>query len=76
MQMQTKATAGRLYICPMHSDVRQSAPGKCRQCGMELVAEGTRFALVRHMVSSPMHLAVMGGIMLALMGAAMLMMGY
>ena len=76
MQMQTKVTAAQLYICPMHSDVRQPAPGKCRKCGMELVAEGTHFALVRHMLSSPMHLAVMGGIMLALMGAAMLMMGY
>lgn len=31
------------YICPMHTEVRQSSPGLCPRCGMELVpvdAEG------------------------------------
>jgi len=37
----------------MHSDVRQPGPGKCSKCGMDLLPEGTRFALVRHMMSSP-----------------------
>ncbi|MDP1710227.1 MAG: copper-translocating P-type ATPase, partial [bacterium] len=26
-----------IYICPMHSDVRQDKPGSCPKCGMELV---------------------------------------
>lgn len=25
-----------IYICPMHPEVRQSAPGKCPKCGMKL----------------------------------------
>ena len=25
------------YICPMHPDVVESAPGKCPRCGMTLV---------------------------------------
>jgi hypothetical protein len=72
--METKAAAGQIYLCPMHSDVRQSGPGKCPSCGMDLVPEGTRFGLLRHMLGSPMHLAIMGAIMVALMVAAMMMM--
>ncbi len=71
--METKAAAGQVYLCPMHSDVRQTGPGKCSRCGMDLVPEGTRFGLVRHMLSSPMHLAIMGAIMVALVVAAMMM---
>jgi hypothetical protein len=41
---------------------------------MDLVPEGTRFGLLRHMISSPLHLAVMAAIMVALMAAAMMMM--
>ena len=62
-----------VYTCPMHPDVRQTGPGKCPHCGMALVPEGARFAIVRHMLSSPMHIAVMGAAMLALMAAAMMM---
>ena len=36
------------YLCPMHSDVRQPYPGKCPRCGMDLIAEGTRFGLALH----------------------------
>lgn len=61
------------YICPMHSDVRQFDAGKCPKCGMDLVPEGTRFALVRHMISNPLHLAVMAGLMVAAMAAAMML---
>lgn len=61
------------YICPMHSAVRQNSPGKCPTCGMDLVPEGTRFALLRHMVSSPLHIAVMAVAMVAIMIAAMLL---
>ncbi|MBI4496437.1 MAG: hypothetical protein HY689_00845 [Chloroflexi bacterium] len=28
------------YVCPMHPDVRQDQPGKCPQCGMDLVQDG------------------------------------
>ena len=28
-----------LYVCPMHPDVMQGAPGECPKCGMDLVPE-------------------------------------
>lgn len=31
------ATAGSIYTCPMHPQIRQPAPGRCPICGMELV---------------------------------------
>ena len=69
---ETKAAA--CYVCPMHSRVRQAKPGKCPACGMELVPEGTRFALVRHMFGSPLHIAVMAVLMVVVMAAAMMAM--
>jgi Heavy metal binding domain len=57
--MDQRTDGGKVYFCPMHSDVRQSKPGKCPRCGMALLPEGTRFGLLRHMISSPLHLAVM-----------------
>jgi hypothetical protein len=41
---------------------------------MDLLLEGTRFGLLRHMISSPLHLAIMVAAMLVLMAAAMMMM--
>lgn len=61
-----------VYVCPMHSDVRQSAPGPCVKCGMDLVPEGTRFALIRHMFSDPVHVVLMVAAMLAIMMASMM----
>jgi hypothetical protein len=72
--MNGQPIGGQTYTCPMHKDVRQSGPGKCPHCGMALLPEGTRFGLVRHMLSSPMHIAVMATVMVALMAAAMMMM--
>ena len=69
-----KRDAGQIFLCPMHPDVRQPNPGKCPKCGMDLVPEGTRFAMLRHMISSPLHVTVMAALMLAVMAAAMLMM--
>ena len=69
--MEQKAQA---FLCPMHSDVRQSNPGKCPKCGMDLMPEGTRFALLRHMVSNPLHLVIMAAAMVAVMLAVMMMM--
>jgi heavy metal-binding protein len=72
--MSDPQTGGQVYTCPMHSAVRQNGPGKCPTCGMALLPEGTRFAMLRHMTSSPMHLVVMGALMIALMVAAMMVM--
>ena len=63
-----------VYICPMHAEVTTSAAGKCRLCGMALVAEGARFKLLRHMASNPLMLALMFAAMLAAMAAAMMLM--
>jgi len=71
--MDQRPEGGQVYLCPMHSDVRQSKPGKCPKCGMDLLPEGTRFGMLRHMLSSPLHLAVMAAVMVALMAAAMMM---
>jgi hypothetical protein len=60
------------YICPMHADVRQPGPGKCPKCGMELLAEGTRFAMLRHIARSPLMLAVMAAIMVVVMALIMM----
>jgi Heavy metal binding domain len=72
--MDRTANTGQVYLCPMHADVRQPGPGKCSKCGMDLLAEGTRFALLRHMMSSPLHLGAMVVVMVAVMAAAMVMM--
>jgi Heavy metal binding domain len=65
------SNSGSIYICPTHPSVRQSAPGKCPKCGMALVPESARFALLRHMMSNPVHL-VMAPVMLAVMSAVMM----
>ena len=58
-----------MYICPMHTSVCQPEPGKCPTCGMALVPEGTRFAILHHIMGSKLHLAVMAGVMIAAMAA-------
>jgi hypothetical protein len=40
---------------------------------MDLLPDGTRFGLLRHMISSPLHLAVMVAVMIAIMAAVMMM---
>ena len=57
----------------MHPDVRQPNPGSCRKCGMALVAEGTRFGMLRHMISNPRHLLIMAAVMVVIMAAVMMM---
>lgn len=74
VRMDQRENAAQIYLCPMHSHVRQAGPGKCPKCGMDLFPEGTRFALLRHMISNPLHLIVMAALMVAIMAAAMLMM--
>lgn len=63
-----------VYVCPMHAEVVASGPGKCRLCGMALVADEARFKLLRHLASNPMMLALMFAAMLAAMAGAMMIM--
>ena len=72
--MSQPASDGTVYVCPMHSGVRQPGPGTCPECGMDLLPEGTRFAMLRHMMSKPLHIAVMAAVMIAIMAAVMMLM--
>ncbi len=69
--MDPKPSVQAIYLCPMHADVRQASPGKCPKCGMDLLPEGARFGMLRHMVKSPMMLAIMAAVMIAIMAAVM-----
>ena len=71
--MDQRKDAAHVYVCPMHPDVRQPSPGNCPKCGMALLPEGARFGLLRHMLSSPLHLVLMATAMVAVMAAAMMM---
>lgn len=65
--------SGQVFFCPMHADVHRPSAGKCPKCGMDLLPEGTRFAMLRHMIESPMMLMIMVAAMIAVMAAAMTM---
>ena len=65
--------AGKMYLCPMHSEIRQPGPGKCPKCGMDLLPEGTRFGMLRHMIKSPRMAIIMLAVMVAIMAAIMMM---
>ena len=69
--MDAKSAAQAVYLCPMHRNVRQADPGKCPECGMDLLPEGAKFGMLRHMASSPLMIAIMAAIMLAIMAAVM-----
>jgi len=68
-----EAQGAKVYVCPMHASVRQLGPGKCPHCGMALLPEGTRFAMLRHMAQKPLMVAAMVALMLLLMVAVMMM---
>lgn len=57
--MNSEHIEGPVYFCPMHPTVRQAHPAKCPKCGMALVPEGTRFAMIRHMMQRPLLLVLM-----------------
>ncbi len=65
--MGQEQAGGQVYFCPMHSDVLQPTSGKCPKCGMDLLPEGTRFGMLRHVIKSPLMLVIMAVIMLAIM---------
>ncbi len=46
---------GRVYICPMDLEVRQSLPGPCPQCGMALEPETVSAPATRTEYVCPMH---------------------
>ena len=66
-------TAGTVYLCPCHPEVRQPNSEKCPKCRMHLVPEGTRFGMLRSMVKSPLKLLIMAAPMVAIIVAIMLM---
>ena len=70
--MNTSQDRGQVYVCPMHPEVRQANPGKCPRCRMELLPEGTKFGMLRHMSKSPVMIIVMVVIMLAIMVMVMM----
>ena len=72
--MKQQPAPRRIYLCPMHSEVRQADPGKCPKCGMALLPEGTRFGLLQHMIRSPSHLVIMAAVMVLVMAAVMMLM--
>jgi hypothetical protein len=41
---------------------------------MDLLPEGTRFAMLRHMIKNPLMVIIMAAIMVALMAGIMMMM--
>ena len=61
------------YTCPMHGDVHSSDAGKCPHCHMQLIPEGARFGVLRHLLSRPLHFAIMIIAMLAIMAVIMMM---
>ena len=65
--MGQEQAGGQVYFCPMHSDVRQPNPGKCPKCGMDLLPQGTRFGMLRHVIRSPLMLVIMAVVMVAIM---------
>jgi hypothetical protein len=62
----------------MRTDSRlPHAPAELRKIlavGIDLLPEGTSFAMLRHIMSNRLHLVVMAAVMLALMALAMVMM--
>ena len=70
--MSANQDPGQFYICPMHRGVHQPNPGKCPLCRMDLLPEGTRFGMLRHMTGSPVMIIVMVVIMVAIMAMVMM----
>ena len=68
--------AGKVYLCPMHREVRQPNPGKCPKCHwMYLVPEGTRFGMLRSIVKSPLQLFIMVAPLVAIIVAVLILIG-
>ncbi len=46
---------------------------KVPKCGMDLLPEGTRFGMLRHMIKSPLMVIIMVTVMVAIMAAIMML---
>ena len=64
--------AEKVFLCPMHREVRQLNSGKCPKCHMYLVPEGTRFGMIRSMIKSPLKLFIMAAPMVAIIVAILM----
>lgn len=64
-----------MYTCPMHPEIRQSGPGRCPTCGMELVREGTTIVMPRRKLSDFTPLIVIFAVILVLTGSALFRLG-
>jgi Cu+-exporting ATPase len=51
----SSTTGGTIYTCPMHPEVRQSAPGSCPKCGMALERISPPPAVKKTQYVCPMH---------------------
>ncbi|HVH88900.1 MAG TPA: heavy metal translocating P-type ATPase, partial [Terriglobales bacterium] len=51
---QKTTPAGEAYVCPMHPEIRETAPGACSKCGMALEPEAPQ-SLTRTEYTCPMH---------------------
>ena len=71
--MNQRQDEGQVYLCPMHAEVRQPNSGKCPKCGMDLLPEGARFGMLRHMMKNPLLLIIMAAVMVAVMVTIMMM---
>jgi hypothetical protein len=69
--MDQTEVARKVYTCPMHRNVREEQAGKCPECGMDLLPEGTRFGMLRHIAKSPLMIAAMVIVMIGIMMVAM-----
>jgi len=66
----------RSYTCPMHGDIRQATAGACPKCRMDLLPEGTRFGMLRHMAQKPwMVLAMVASMMAVMLAVHTLLLG-
>src|SRR5712691_2326353 len=68
--MNQSQNVGKLYHCPMHPEVRQPSPGKCPKCRMDLLPEGTRFGMLRHMLGNPLMVVIMVTVLVAVVRSA------
>jgi Heavy metal binding domain len=70
----TQPTPPQVYYCPMHPSVRYRHPGTCPYCGQELRPDGSRFAMLRQIISNPTHMVIMAALMAGVMAALMMLM--
>ena len=71
------ASAAPNFHCPLRAEVHQSFPGVCPPCGMDRVADGARFGMLRRLRSRPRpmlqkpRLPVVTGVAMAITAARM-----